>query len=66
MIPTPPGWRPTHHGDALRRRCGPAWLRVYRTRDRDGYVLGTELRLDCHDPAEVCRGSTIEDAGANP
>ena len=54
MIPTPPGWRLSHRGDALRRRSGPAGLRVYRERDRGGYFVTIEMRLDFRDPAEAC------------
>ena len=54
MIELPPGWRPSHHGDALRRRLGPAWLQIFRKRDRGGYFLSAEWRRDCRDPAESC------------
>ena len=49
-----PSWRPSRHGDALRRRYGPAWVRLFRERDRGGSLFSVELRLDCHDPTEEC------------
>ena len=53
VIPPSPGWRLNHQGDALRRRYGPVCLRLFRKRDRGGYFLTVELRLDATDPAEA-------------
>ena len=53
MTSHPVGWRPSHAGDALRRRYGPAWLRLFRKRDRSGWFLSVELRLDATDAAEA-------------
>ena len=50
----PPGWRPNHHGDTLRRRVGQAAVRVFRRPGRGGWYIGLEIRADCTDVAEAC------------